>query len=1442
MATLNRPGVSVTRTTTPASPTILDTQLKTCFVGPCYAILSPTTSTGALDSEAQVSTPAIIKSTSALGESLAVAGKYVALSVDGGSITLIKLPDVASGSNIDRSVISEAIMAKLSGISVKIDTNNKLVIASKTTGSTAQLTVHAHATMVANGVPGVPASSGDMAHAALFLTAYEDLPEKGQGGYKNKTYTIPYDLLPTRSFHPSGDELVFKGENIDVYRNWNGTLTKMGETSAINWNSFISNADKINNQAVAFAAPHTVTRKSLYAKNQAGSMTNRVFNAGTDASTTIALCADHAHYASTINYPDTTGTFYLYAEAKGMQDFLADQTANCGAYAGSVGNDLAVKFQHDAGGPDISIITESSKPVVLIKYTQNSSTYQAMSDQLTTQKSVWEGHFHSLTINFPAGKGIAKFDPHASGQLDGLKFFLSGGQDPVNFGADGGNLSALVQGSVRSDSSTNPVTLVQGKNLVITVDGGVEYTVPMPSGTKTTAQLVSDINGTSGLQDVVLAAEVTNYSRHADSTYTAQKALKLTAKTTTGHYSHIDISKSDPEVIKYLFAGFTATTETLANGSLDNGTLTVGTDYNLTADTPLEKAVKVGSVSLELDGLIVKGHCISGSTTVAGDGVTEYTLELSHSDYQPDETQAHAKVNNTTGAEGAPVQILFTPSSTSTADNVSALNSALANVSSAGDGTMDGWIVAVEVKLNDSDSATHMVLYDAKNVTTKFIKLYAANTTAAYKNALDNSGVTPIFDINLTTQETKITITDKVGSAATKLSGTATLSTAHNVPTGWSYLEEDATKVTRMEYDKGTMRYWMQDELFFTNTHTRKITYTRAAASVTSLDLKDYTSNIWSGQSTKVATGDRLFNNGTVMAAVTKVEDLKVNNQPATAGWGTGAVLVLSADAAAKDASYANWYISAENLASSGSRTVPEVIYDDNTQEATVKHGLNRGLDGIPASGSADVYAGFSALRLDVTAKAKTPGILLYNDITEVEASIGPVSTANPLAFAMYLGFLNSTTAPLRALGVSATSASEADGTTAAYLEALSYLEQHEVYAMAPLTQGVPTHQLINEHVTAMSATSGKKERIAFICPKLPTEEDPTLVVSSTTALATKQSSEVWNINFGESVNVPAALNGKTDANGNTISASVGSSFTAAQGVYLERSGDAFRYLVTSIVDASTVQIKTNYAFDDGSGPGTAGNDDVFYYDAEDKLLEFAAAGETATLFVRAKKIDTTTTAGKTKQCEALAAIAGGASGYKNSRLSLVQPESLAVTYDGVQVIVPGYYGAVALAAVCGSTNPSQPLTNYPLAGFDRPIGSSDKFTETQMATAAAGGVNWLIQDTKNGPLFSRHQLSTDLTDIKTRELSVTKAVDALSKKLRNAAKIFIGRNNITQGLLNQLGLVVTANMKGEIGTTVANAVLDSIAIDSTALDKIAIQCRVTPFYPANEIAFTIII
>jgi hypothetical protein len=87
----------------------------------------------------------------------------------------------------------------------------------------------------------------------------------------------------------------------------------------------------------------------------------------------------------------------------------------------------------------------------------------------------------------------------------------------------------------------------------------------------------------------------------------------------------------------------------------------------------------------------------------------------------------------------------------------------------------------------------------------------------------------------------------------------------------------------------------------------------------------------------------------------------------------------------------------------------------------------------------------------------------------------------------------------------------------------------------------------------------------------------------------------------------------------------------------------------------------------------------------------------------------------------------------------------------------------------------------------------------------AAAGV-WIVTQDNTGTVYTRHQLTTDMTDVNTREDSMVSNIDSLSYYylffFQNAR--YIGRRNITPGLLAQLEADFNGASTGLISSTSA--------------------------------------
>lgn len=1425
MATLPRPGVEISQEIVTESPTVLTPSLVPCIVGPCFQIVSPITSAGLLNSGAQVTTAALIIS-STVSDPALLSGKVMRVSVSGGDAQTIQFPVTINNVGISHALITTTINKQLTGAVAEFK-NNKLTLKTESKGATSSLKLL---------TVDPPATD---AYSDLGLSSFEDKLITGSSAYANLSYKVPYTSLPS----PLADvsEIVLQGSGIDIFRYFNNTLTQFSETSAINWNSYTpidsssGATDTLGTDSNAITSAHqpayNLGRTKLFGKPSVGTKTNTLANLGRSASLTIPLAHDNSPFAAGSKWPDVTGARYLKVSAVGTEPVVDNPAASPGAYVGSSGN--AVQVSITSGLTESATWTDGNDTLSIVVVPGTTTL-----DQLRTAINGVTGITGKIKIElaFPeSDKGdVALFatdDP-----VDSI-YRLAGGIDPTNFAPT--NVAAEqahVMGAVHVTSGATGDDLgVTGKVLEVSIDGGDFISTTFTSNDP----VVTAINTALGT-----VANCTSVPAQKNSLAESFAALRIQTTSINKHDSTIELRASDKTVIENLFGGYKTRTETVTSPTLSSNNrvldpLVSGTDYNELAETSNEKAISRGSFTASVSNCLSIGSLLfDGGDDLSAFANAPVTLELAHS-------------TNGGDTDTTPAFTVTTLAPLSGAPDITELATAL---DAAIHGTPEDDLVGFSVAILGV-AGSKLMVYDKTGLAGGAVRVSTAFTTAGLAGALDPGGT--IFTNDTTgysaTESVTLTFKDSGADGALQLSSSNNFS---NTKVGGSLtVDPDIDLVISgshgLNHSNGEFTLAFAGDSFnappnelpialaLTNTSEVTLTYSRVHACCTGPLSPSYTTRLFHGDSGQTLLGDLLYNNGSVLGRVVAVEDYVLGTNTYT-----NAQLVLSEYAVDAGATVSDWYITAEGLVSGDDRVGAEATYSDLEGTINVKHALIRNGAGIANAGSsAPVYVEYKALRKDVTSSAKDPGLLVFNNAAEVESLIGPISQENPLAFGLSLAFLNAPSISLSAIGVDETTADAPDGTVDAYDRALDFLELKEVYSIAPLTQDREVHKLLNLHVQALSQPVAKKERMAIVCPALPTEKEPTLVISGTATLGPAINNKYILTFEDETLNIPVALNGKTDANGNTINGAVLATYDTVPGIYVDRAGDAFKYIVSGTPATNQVEITVEPGiYLPGGGPGTGGNDDGYYKTDGSALADFPATGELVTIFVRQAAISTSTTAGKLSACEALAEIAGGATGYQNRRLVMLQPEQVGTTLDGTEILVPGHYLGAAVAAMIGQQNPSQPFTNLPMVGFTRPVGSSDKFSETQMATAAAGGVYWVIQDVAGGSLASRHQLTTDVTSLKTRELSILKSVDYLAKLIRNQVKRFVGRNNITKALLETVSLGIGGALANATGSVVASATLTRIAQDPTNLDTIQVEISVTPFYPANSIKITIFV
>lgn len=515
-----------------------------------------------------------------------------------------------------------------------------------------------------------------------------------------------------------------------------------------------------------------------------------------------------------------------------------------------------------------------------------------------------------------------------------------------------------------------------------------------------------------------------------------------------------------------------------------------------------------------------------------------------------------------------------------------------------------------------------------------------------------------------------------------------------------------------------------------------------------------------------------------------------------------------------------SWSIVAKGLdndLATTTRPSSDLYIDENTGTLRAKHEIFRDTAGVPTTaGPLPFYLAYTALRRDVSPAVDSFSMLRIGSIPDLETALSPIDTQNPLGLGMYLAMLNAPNLEVSGVGVGDVSTTEAEGTLDAYIQSYEYLESKDVYAIAPLTHSGDVGSVAHVHATEMSKPENGLERLAILNPSRPTRKTSTLVASG--PLANVSGPPTNDVNTGVA-NLQALL---------AAAGKPGPTYTISDAVYLEFEDDLNKYLVES-VSGGVVTIH--------DGPHVTGNTDEFYYDnSGSPVFTTAIVDRPFSIKIRGALI-----ANRTEEAIAYADIARS---YSERRVICTAPDAAVVTIDGLDTRVPGYYLSAALAGRLSGKAPQQPLTDDVLLGIKSVIGSHDRYSETHLKILSGGGL-WVFyqEDKPSSPVRTRHQLTTDMSTVEKRELSITTALDFGAKVVRGSLRNFIGRFNITTTVQD----AVTTAMTGITTFLLSNGVFQSFevtALRQSASDptRLELDCIVGVFYPLTYIKVTFVV
>lgn len=559
-----------------------------------------------------------------------------------------------------------------------------------------------------------------------------------------------------------------------------------------------------------------------------------------------------------------------------------------------------------------------------------------------------------------------------------------------------------------------------------------------------------------------------------------------------------------------------------------------------------------------------------------------------------------------------------------------------------------------------------------------------------------------------------------------------------------------------------------------------------------------------------VRIGDAIYGDGTFLGNVAEVHPMatqgriKLDREVSTSGY------------------WQYWYFLSKNLDSVLSAqwgvTVPTPdLYLDTQGNVHLKHDFLRDIYGQPvATATVTLYVAYTAVRLDVTADAESPALLTFNNVTELEAAMDPVTPENPLAYGVFCAIGNANGAAVSCIGVSETSEDKPYGTLEGFQKAFDFLQSKEVYGLGLLTSDLDIALAAQQHVNAMSEPEMKGERVAIVYLGIPERKVDTIISSG---------------NDGDTVNVGGTRYLETrlpNLSQLLLDAGINpASFGIDDDVFVDLAADNYNWnVIGPVVSGTRLRINTTFA--------PTQNTDGFYHTDIGDLP--AVISGSFSVKIRGASI--------TDKDEEVETVYARGQGFADRRVWMPQLDQLKATIDGIEQLIPGFYMNAALAGMVGGQNPSQPFTNFPIAVFTGVTGTNDRYSTTQLNKMAAGGADLIIQDNASSPLYSRMQVTTKLTSVEQREQSIVKAIDYCAKFYRMSMKVYIGRYNITQAFLDTLSTVAQGlgRWLEEEGKVVAGAELNNLIQDENNPDTVLIRVIADPLYPCNYIEITIVV
>lgn len=207
-------------------------------------------------------------------------------------------------------------------------------------------------------------------------------------------------------------------------------------------------------------------------------------------------------------------------------------------------------------------------------------------------------------------------------------------------------------------------------------------------------------------------------------------------------------------------------------------------------------------------------------------------------------------------------------------------------------------------------------------------------------------------------------------------------------------------------------------------------------------------------------------------------------------------------------------------------------------------------------------------------------------------------------------------------------------------------------------------------------------------------------------------------------------------------------------------------------------------------------------------------------------------------QAEYAANIAARAESLKSRRAYAVWADNPVV---GAYAAVSKAYAAAAGAGLRSGMAPHAPLTNvnFSYLKVDPMVG----FSATRMNLMAGKGV-WLIVSDINLNVYTRHQVSTDPTDINTREQTITTNLDHICRDYKLNLNDLYGKGNVSPGMLELIRIrvhgittmITGRNYPAQIGPQLLDLDIVRLEQDPVNRDQVWLEIEPSLPYPMNQL------